>query len=531
LYGTAAWLCLVAILSYAAAVRIAVMNRPFHRDAEGVAAYFGILGRDYFRYDWKKTYGVPVQSLGQSNNPPVFYANHPPLVPMLVAGSYGLFGYRGSGIILPPDWQLRLPTVLFTLGDILLIYLLMRRRAGDRPAIISALLFAAAPITLYYGGFPDVVGSQLVFFILLTVAAYERFHDRPSLRNLLLVSAAFFPAIFTDWIACFFLPVLAIHWAFTKPWKTWGWGAAFGAIGTLFFLLAYGQIDLVRHDPMWIRELVARRTVNSATDSGQSFTTGQWFRIGLFGENVRQHSLVICVLAVAWIALYGWRVRDDVPAARLVRLMLGWAALHVLIGRQGVFNHPWWWWPLTPGLAMAAGLMGERICVFLESRNVVGWKLHLPLLAVLFAFANYHTRVTIGYLINPAAYNGKMDYTIQQIGRAIHTAPPDQAVALAESDETIGLWYYGDRPLFRNVWDQWTLQALLDHPERAELPMRFSEPWTKPPAIFVFPRPYAGAAPEFLGYLAGHYRLLETDERVSSEFYIFDLRSPVIQKH
>src|SRR5438874_744888 len=79
------------------------------------------------------------------------------------------------------------------------IFVMARARAGVRPAAIASFLFAAVPISILYGGQPDVINAQLVFFILLTLAAYLRFHDRPSIGRLLLTTFAFALAAFTDW--------------------------------------------------------------------------------------------------------------------------------------------------------------------------------------------------------------------------------------------------------------------------------------------------------------------------------------------
>src|SRR5438128_10189 len=114
---------------YALAMRIALIDRPFNRDPEGVCAYYGILARNYIRRPISQTLLVPVQNLGRTN-PPKFYSHHPPLVPILIAATYAGFGFRADSIDLPPDWQTRLSTVLFTLGSIVTMFVMVRNRAG-----------------------------------------------------------------------------------------------------------------------------------------------------------------------------------------------------------------------------------------------------------------------------------------------------------------------------------------------------------------------------------------------------------------
>src|SRR5262249_19897089 len=152
------------IILYATGVRAAYLTRPFPRDVEGVASYFGILARDYFRFGIQH-FGVPIQSLTLPPATPRYYANHPPLVPLLVAAVYGICGYRGGSEHLPADWMLRLPTSIFTVGCVALIFFILRKRAGVRPAAIAAFVFAAMPMTIYFGAQADVINTQLNFFI------------------------------------------------------------------------------------------------------------------------------------------------------------------------------------------------------------------------------------------------------------------------------------------------------------------------------------------------------------------------------
>jgi len=134
---TRQWLCLAIILAYSLAVRIALIDRPFNRDPEGVSAYYGILARNYIRRPISQTHLVPVQNLGRTN-PIKFYSHHPPLVPILIAITYRTFGFRADSLDLPPDWQTRFSTTLFTLACIVTIFFMMRQRAGPRAALIAA---------------------------------------------------------------------------------------------------------------------------------------------------------------------------------------------------------------------------------------------------------------------------------------------------------------------------------------------------------------------------------------------------------
>jgi 4-amino-4-deoxy-L-arabinose transferase-like glycosyltransferase len=177
---------LALILLFSAIVRLLTLNHPFQRDPEGCGSFYGLLARNYLRWPLSVTLGVPVQSLGVGHGVPYFYPNHPALLPMLIAVVYRLFG---AG-----EWQTRLPTALFTIACVVTVYLLILHRAGARAALMAAAFFAVTPMVLLFGGQPDVINSQLVFFVLLSIAAYLHFHQQPDARRLLLLCAAILPA-------------------------------------------------------------------------------------------------------------------------------------------------------------------------------------------------------------------------------------------------------------------------------------------------------------------------------------------------
>ena len=54
---------------------------------------------------------------------------------------------------------------------------------------------------------------------------------------------------------------------------------------------------------------------------------------------------------------------------------------------------------------------------------------------------------------------------------ALEDSHPGRAVILADSDRSVCIWYYADRPIIFNVWDPKTLEADLKLPQQAELPV------------------------------------------------------------
>ena len=521
-------LALTAIVLFSIVVRGLLIDRPFHRDPEGCGSFYGLLGRNYWRYDLSQTLGVPVMSMGAHDHP-TFYPNHPPLVPMLIAAALGIAGYTSYETDpFPPDWLIRLPTVPFTIGCVVLVWWLVRKSSSPRAALVAVCLFAAMPMTLVFGGLIDVIGTQLDFFVLLTIAAYLRLHATPSVKWLALMSAALFFAGLTDWPAFFIVPVLGVHFALTKRVREWPWILAFGVISIACFAIPYVQVVLVTHDWTWIKERFARRALSSVSDARAAFTFLDWVEGALYRHMIGRHGWVVIVLAFGWIVWAIARIKQPPPAARVTGLVLGWAILHVLVGRQGVFVHEWWWWPLTPGVAMAAGLMIDQLCRWYElpRRGLIDFRpvyTTAALLLGLVAFTAWNTYHAVAELRAPKGIvidRPELDYTIDEIGAVIRAAaPPNAVVMLAENDPTLSLWYYADRPLRTNVWDPWTFeQRRADG--TSELCFNLTERLDAPAAAFVFPKAYRQPKMEPLyEYLSSRFTMRELPK-----FYVFDLK-------
>jgi 4-amino-4-deoxy-L-arabinose transferase-like glycosyltransferase len=494
-------LLFAAILLFAAVIRLLTLNHPFQRDPEGCGSFYGLLARNYLRWPVSITLGVPVQSLGVGHGAPYFYPNHPGLLPFFIAVIYRFFG--------DGEWQTRLPTALFTLACIALIYKLLRDRKSDRAALLAAAFFAVSPLVLLFGGQPDVINSQLVFFVLLSIAAYLRFHRNPEIRGLLLLTAAFLPAGLTDWPAFYLIVVLGLHFVCTQPMRKWSWIIAFGFISIAIFMIPYGQGIAIKHDWRWMSTLVQRRTMSTVADSTGSFTFTDWIRNALFGFAYHRHNGPILPLTAIWIALAAtkWRKR---PETLLIGLVLAWAALHILIGRQGVYVHEWWWWPLTPAAAMAAGV---TLDAFWPSARI--WNASLIALLLAFAGWNYwHVNEEWKHPKQITSIDDPLNYSLAELGQAIRDAAPyNQGVMLGENDQSLALWYYADRPLTQNVWYAQKLQDALAR-RQADLPFTgVEQEWTGPVAAYILPRTYTSSNMQpMIDYLNARYPRTDTQK-------------------
>jgi len=523
-------LCLLIILVYAAAWRATSIDRPFEYDDESTGAAYGVFARNYLTFGLAETRALPVMTVGQPppNTPLTFYRDHPPLVPLLIALTYLPFGFG--------EWQTRLLSALASVGAVWVLYRLVTREHSARAGLIAAAIYAATPMNLYFGGMPEVLGAPLVFFSLLAVDGYLSLHDRPTTRRLAWLSGAFAAAALCDWPAFFLVPVLLIHFMATRPRRSWGWMLAFGAVAFAVFVAVYVYIALAARLPWnWMVPLFLHRSAIGTSP----FTTWQWWSTAVT-FNRHLHTAPVLVLSALWLLTdflpprfqARWSLSETMwPGG--ARILIAWGLLHVVVGRQGVFNHEWWWWMLTPGLAVTAALLLDSIVTILEQR----WS-STPRAKAIRPHRGYGAPVAAAAIIVFTLWTSVSTYkelfpdrrderfTTRELGEAIRAAAPqrDDLALLVWTGFDPQIWFYGDRAVRANVWSIADFERRLEQPT-ADLLFGFEQPWTGPATGLVFPVQFHDALKELRDFLRRRYRLAALAPPLDRKFDVYDLTS------
>jgi hypothetical protein len=262
-----------------------------------------------------------------------------------------------------------------------------------------------------------------------------------------------------------------------------------------------------------------RRSLEAQDDVGRAFTFRQWLSV-VFWRNRVGHTPILMIAAGMFVMCLIWR-RDAGPSARLARLLVAWAAMHVAVGQQGVYQHDWWWWPATPALVVGAALMIEFVWSAMERGGIQPWRASTCLAVLLVVFITWNTAATWRASQDHRA-NDEIRYSPKQLGQAIRSAvAPNTSVLVAERDpDTVPLLYYADRPLVQDVWNIETVDRMATDPRQALLPFGFQQDWPHPPGAVVFPVAYLEKMKSFVEQLSARYPYRETRD---GKFLIFDL--------
>lgn len=140
------------------------INKPFVGEHDWNGARYGNIARNYLRY------GLIGTRMGQVENSGIAYANefkyfthYPPLLPLLIAISYKIFGIS--------EWSTRLITTLATSAILVLIFLIGKNLFNFTTGLFSAILLSVTPQVLYFGKNP-VHEPLVVMFVLLAFLGY-----------------------------------------------------------------------------------------------------------------------------------------------------------------------------------------------------------------------------------------------------------------------------------------------------------------------------------------------------------------------
>jgi hypothetical protein len=364
-------------------------------------------------------------------------------------------------------------------------------------------------MSLYFGGLPEVVGMPLVLFVLLSTLCYLNFHERPGLRTFVPLVMAFALAGLSDWPAFIIVPVFLVHFLVTRPRREWRWVLAFGCTSCALFAALYVYIALATKAPWdWMVPLFLKHSTSRADSP---LTVRGWVATAV-AYNRARHTLPLLVASGVWMIARGFPRRRSQPGATAARILIAWGLLHVLIGRHGVYEHEWWWSPLTPGIAISAALI-------IDSWNA--WAANGVATVSVVLFAGW-TTVSAYRELYPAMRDEP--YTTVEMGEAIRAAAPrpNDVALVVGADFSPQWWFYGDRLLRLNIWSIEDFERRL-HDDTAEVTYGFEQASRAAGTGMVLPRVWARDLPDLRAYLEKRYPSIPLPPNLDGKFEVFDL--------
>lgn len=192
----------VCLLSYR-------IDEPFAGGYQGYSTIYNIIARNYLRYGYLATkFGWVINSGIAVPEEFIYYTRHPPLFGIILSIGLRIFGEH--------NWSARMVMILFSIFNIILIFLITEE-LWNKPIAISASFFASfSPVFLLYGSHIDHVGSVVLFFMFAVFWFYVLWEKCKKNHYFFTMCLFFFLGALTAWPVYFLFPFLLIHGLLTK---------------------------------------------------------------------------------------------------------------------------------------------------------------------------------------------------------------------------------------------------------------------------------------------------------------------------
>jgi 4-amino-4-deoxy-L-arabinose transferase-like glycosyltransferase len=341
------------------------LNTPWTQDDYYNGAVWSQAAHNLLRAGLLQTAAVPAAFYyGPLPIPPDgFYVHHPCLLPLGVAALFCMFGEN--------EWVARLVPLFCSTSSVILVWLLARSCAGVRAAAFSAAVFVTLPMELHYGQMVNFEPCTLMW-MLAALLSVRYACVTGNTRWWVGMTAACILAMWTAWLAYFFVIILALHFAFfarDKQRSIAMWLLLLALFSALAFLF---QIHEVRADAWPDLAKAFYQRLSSSAGGSLRFTMGEWaWMVGRW--------LLILVSPFAWALAFSgglivWKNGQTAPKLR----WLGWAALclfllngfYLVAFRNASYIHDYAGFYLVAPVALLAGVALDHLADWKARRHL-----------------------------------------------------------------------------------------------------------------------------------------------------------------
>lgn len=241
-----------------------------------------------------------------------YYLHHPPLLHLVLAGLFVVFGEH--------EWVARMVPISCSLGSAILLWLLVRSCAGTRAATLSTAIFACLPMELRYG---KMVNFEPVVLALILGALWciRNWKIRSDTRWKTAAVGLVVLGMWVDWAMYLFVLALCVCWFSSSDADGRRLAKTFFISALISVLLYLTRIHFLRPDA-W-DNLTHAFFYRIGSGSGGQFTEVQWLE--RVGSSLTAHFLPIGWILATFGSAITIRYREHNEGLR----WLGWACVSV----------------------------------------------------------------------------------------------------------------------------------------------------------------------------------------------------------
>jgi len=315
---------------------------------------YSLIAHNYNSFGWIQTKLAPIILVSpQLSEHPEYYLHHPPLISVIQAIFFSLFG---ESFMVG-----RLSVIFFSSLSMLLVFLLGKELKGKIYAYILTISYAILPAAVLFG---RMIGQEalVLFFALFTLYNLLRLIKTNSKKYFILTSLGVVLGVLSDWPMIYFVYTI-VPWLWIKKEKKLAiylvsLATSIG-VGYLFYIYVImgGFTDLIH--------AISVRSLGQLTQlTFWPFRWGGSILIRLFFY----FNPVFVLMFVYGIFLLVKQKIISFDQKLLIYCLLSWGTLHVILYPEGSFGHPYWIYYLVVGFILVISLV---IMKLFEDRKYV----------------------------------------------------------------------------------------------------------------------------------------------------------------
>ncbi|UCD83321.1 MAG: glycosyltransferase family 39 protein [Deltaproteobacteria bacterium] len=355
----------VLIILGAVAVRWSNIPEPYQVGMD--SAFQEALALSHLEYGFKKTHLVSVVGLLQDR--PIYHLSHPPLLQVIYAVGYRLFGVREA--------VARSLSLLALLGTLILLYFSLVRVADRAVAGLAAAFVAFMPLSVAYSQ-TTFFGPLALFFISLIYFAYVSWVATERRGFYLLMLGASVLGGLTEWTVYLIIPFIVLIHFLSGPGSR---GERFKRILPLGITASLTILLLLLYY-YWLSGGIPLLTHSLRRSDLYYLLQGDFYH-RLFGHLLRL-SPICGPLALVGLGIFLFK-RSRTRSFISLLGFLGLPLLYILLAPQLIYLHPFELYYFVPFLAVFSalalkGLPARASAVilvgFLLLANIINYRLN-----------------------------------------------------------------------------------------------------------------------------------------------------------
>jgi hypothetical protein len=356
-----------------------------------------IVARNYLKFGYLATKLGQVIDYGwaKPGSNFTYRIDHPPLLPLLISVSFRLFGIH--------EWSARLIPVLSSLLIPPLVFILARKWARKKTALLASFFLVLSPMYAYYSRLPaqHILASS---FSLLTFVFYYWWTATGKRSHYLGIYVSLVLGALSDWIAYFVVPAILLHYVIYeyRKSKSLRFVLAFALMPVMLFGIHLGWACLLKGQRTFkeLLSLFLYRTISEGPRGARSGFTPWDFYISWYTRSKLFLTPTVWFLSIVGGAILVtglFQRRFSRRNASILALFLFGLANNLIFSNR-VFVHDYGMlFHLTPFFAIAAALGAQYIA---ERVLLNKWQWSAPFILAICYFCVTQSISTLEHLHN-----------------------------------------------------------------------------------------------------------------------------------